>query len=415
MSLRLIFISYCFFLCTVSSFAQHRTCATMNAFDNRLKSNTSTLNDVVTARTLKQAHQLPPLQRFINDTIFIPVVVHVVYRTSMQQISREQVESQIRILNEDYLKMSNTNGDNTHPVGANCKIAFVLAKRDPNNNPTDGITYTATNQTSFGFNDAVKFTNSGGINAWPRDSYLNIWVCNLGSGLLGYASFPGEPANVDGVVCDYAAFGDMGTASAPFDLGRTLTHEIGHWLGLLHTWGDDDTDSDPCLGSDYIDDTPNQELPTFGCPAPNVIVSCDNGPDGGDMYQNYMDYSDDACMNIFTIDQAAVMTDVLNTIREPIKQSQALDPLPLGVNEQKLLSLRMYPNPSTGSVIFDGVLSGENTVLVSDIIGNAIMKVKLKDSVNTFYLDEALPNGTYFLEIRNQNNSSKTFRLVLQR
>ena len=112
-----------------------------------------------------------------------------------------------------------------------------MASEDPNGNTTTGITRTATSQSSFSTNDGVKYSSSGGVDAWNTSEYLNIWVCDLSGGLLGYAQFPGGTASSDGVVCDYAYFGNMGTATPPYDQGRTLTHEIGHWLNLRHIWG----------------------------------------------------------------------------------------------------------------------------------------------------------------------------------
>jgi hypothetical protein len=155
-----------------------------------------------------------------------------------------------------------------------------------------------TSVNGFSTNDNVKFSSTGGSNIWNRDKYLNIWVCNLSSGLLGYAQFPGGPANTDGVVIDFQAFGTNGTAQAPFNLGRTATHEVGHWLNCYHIWGDDGT---ACTGTDQVSDTPNQADENYGCPV-FPVISCNNGPNG-DMFMNYMDYTDDGCMNVFTTGQ----------------------------------------------------------------------------------------------------------------
>jgi hypothetical protein len=151
----------------------------------------------------------------------------------------------------------------------------------------------------------VKYTSRGGINAWPSERYLNIWVCSLGNGLLGYAQFPGGPAATDGVVILNLAFGTTGTAQAPFNLGRSATHEIGHWLNLRHIWGD----TEHCEGTDFVVDTPNAQSPNYGKPHfPHV--SCNNGPNG-DMFMNYMDYVDDDTMVMFTAGQVARMTATL--------------------------------------------------------------------------------------------------------
>jgi ABC-type taurine transport system substrate-binding protein len=220
----------------------------------------------------------------------IPVVVHVVWNTSTQNISDAQIQSQIDVLNKDF-RATNADISQTpsvfQPLIADPQIEFFLA---PN-----GIVRKQTTVTSFSHDDKVKSASTGGSDAWPTDKYLNIWVCNLGGGLLGYAQFPGGPAATDGVVCTHTAFGTTGTAQAPFDKGRTATHEIGHWLNLNHIWGDDGTG---CSGTDNVADTPNQGGPNYGTPTfPHV--SCSNGPNG-DLFMNYMDYVDDAAMFMFS-------------------------------------------------------------------------------------------------------------------
>lgn len=241
-----------------------------------------------------------------RTVITIPVVVHVVYNTATENISDAQVQSQIDILNEDFRRL-NPDVNETPAVflgvAADCEINFCLAAQDPSGNATNGITRTSTTKTSFSSNNNVKFTSQGGKDIWDRNKYLNLWVCDLGASLLGYAQFPGGPANTDGVVCHYKYVGDIGTATPPYHLGRSATHEVGHWLNLYHIWGDD---GNGCNGSDQVGDTPNQANETYGCPLPTIRISCTNGPNG-DMYSNYMDYTDDGCMNIFTTGQKTRM------------------------------------------------------------------------------------------------------------
>lgn len=242
----------------------------------------------------------------------IPVVVHVVFNTAQQNISTAQINSQIAVLNRDF-RAKNTDKSKVPAVWkglvADARIEFALAKKDPKGKPTTGITRTQTARTEFGSNDSVKFAATGGHDAWPRDKYLNLWVCKLGGGLLGYAQFPGGPAKTDGVVILSTAFGTKGTATAPFNLGRTATHEIGHWLNLRHIWGD----TEDCSGSDFVSDTPRAVGPNFGSPTfPHV--SCNNGPNG-DMFVNYMDYVDDVAMVMFTSQQAVRMAATLENER----------------------------------------------------------------------------------------------------
>ncbi|MDC6169252.1 M43 family zinc metalloprotease, partial [Paucibacter sp. XJ19-41] len=240
----------------------------------------------------------------------IPVVVHVVWNTAAQNISDAQINSQIEVLNRDF-RRSNPDVAATPapfmPLTADARLEFYLATVDPNGAPTTGIVRRQTTVASFSGNDAVKSQASGGSNAWPADRYLNIWVCQLGGGLLGYAQFPGGPAATDGVVVTHTGFGTTGTAAAPFNLGRTATHEIGHWLNLNHIWGDDGSG---CTGSDNVADTPNQGGPNTGAPT-FPRVSCSNGPNG-DMFMNYMDYVDDRAMFMFSAGQVARMQACLD-------------------------------------------------------------------------------------------------------
>ena len=197
-------------------------------------------------------------------------------------------------------------------LAANPNIQFALAKKDPNGKATTGITRTQTTRASFGTGDTVKTAAGGGHPAWPANRYLNLWACTLGGGLLGYAQFPGGPAKTDGVVILNTAFGTTGTASAPFDLGRTATHEVGHWLNLRHIWGD----RNDCGGTDFVTDTPNAQLPNYGKPTfPHI--SCNNAPNG-DMFMDYMDYVDDAAMVMFTAGQVERMNATLAGARKKI-------------------------------------------------------------------------------------------------
>ena len=244
--------------------------------------------------------QANPAQRS-QLVVTIPVVFHILYNTAAENISEAQVMSQLDILNEDFRRL-NADQDNVWSQAADTQIEFCLASQDPNGNPTDGILRVPTNLTSFGTNDAMKFTSQGGSDAWPASDYMNFWVCDLGSSLLGYAQFPGGPASTDGIVCNYTATGSTGTASAPFDLGRTATHEVGHYLNLRHIWGDGG-----CGASDFVDDTPDSDGPNYGCALGSAACGTT------DMVQNYMDYSDDACMNLFTQGQS----DRMNALFAP--------------------------------------------------------------------------------------------------
>lgn len=250
----------------------------------------------------------------------IPVVVHVVHNTDEQNISDAQIQSQIDVLNRDFRKQ-NADAAQTpapfQPLVADALIEFQIATVDPEGNSTNGITRTETSVAAFPSDDSVKSAATGGADPWPTDRYLNIWVCELGESLLGYAQFPGMPPATDGVVILHSAFGTNGTATAPFNLGRTTTHEIGHWLNLFHIWGDDDVlGADPCSGDDGVADTPNQGTRSTGMPS-FPQISCDNGPNG-DMFMNYLDYTDDAGMFMFTQGQVTRMHAALDHDRPSI-------------------------------------------------------------------------------------------------
>ena len=272
-----------------------------------------------------------------TKVIHIPVVVHVLFHGDAENLSQEQIESQIAALNRDY---RNTNPPAQIPapfrgLAADPLVEFALAVRDPQGKKTTGITRKRTSKTIFPYNqfdpqatakldNLVKFDEFGRA-AWPRDSYLNLWTCSLGGGLLGYAQFPGGPAETDGVVILNDAFGSVGTAAAPgndFNLGRTAVHEVGHWLNLLHIWGDD---NGGCTGSDNIADTPNQADSNGGKPAfPHI--TCNNAPNG-DMFMNYMDYVDDDTMFMFTKGQVDRMNATLAGARSSLAKSKGLTPV----------------------------------------------------------------------------------------
>ena len=261
-----------------------------------------------------------------RSVITIPVVVHVIYNTTEQNISDAQVQSQIDVLNEDYARL-NADASQTpsmfNDIVANCEIQFCLAKTDPFNQATTGITRTQTAASSFSIGSAMKYATTGGVNAWPSGKYLNIWVCNMANQVIGFATLPGTTtAAEDGVVIMYKHFGRTGNVLAPYHKGRTATHEVGHWLNLIHIWGDDDGSSNNCLGSDQVLDTPNQASYHFGCPS-SPAISCSNN---GDMFMNFMDYTDDACMNAFTVGQKNRMLATLNGFRDSIQSSLACQP-----------------------------------------------------------------------------------------
>lgn len=306
--------------------AQQRICATMDhlALEKQKDSHLEMRMQQI-ERNVQQWIQDNP--NYKNAAVItIPVVFHVLWNTSSQNISDARILAQLDVLNKDF---SRTNADaGSTPsvwqaIAANTSIQFCMAQRDPNSNATNGIVRKQTSTTAFSTNNNMKFSSSGGDNAWPSSSYLNIWVCNMSGGILGYAQFPGGSASTDGVVLLYSSVGGPsapGTAT-PYHLGRTATHEVGHWLNLYHIWGDDGTS---CSGTDQVSDTPNQADENYGCPA-FPSVSCSNGPNG-DMHMNYMDYTNDACMNMFTNGQSTRMNATLAGSRVSLQSSLGCSP-----------------------------------------------------------------------------------------
>lgn len=265
-----------------------------------------------------------------NDTDFItiPVVVHVLYNEPGQNVSDEQIQSQIDVLNEDFSLLNPSAVDVPSiwdSIAADTRIRFALAKRDPAGNRTNGINRKPTYKSNFSQTDNDIFvSDSGGYTPWPSSSYLNIWICPLANNILGFANFPSSTgSSQDGVVLSYRAVGRRGTVVYPYDGGRTATHEVGHWLALLHIWGDD---GGLCTGKDFtgtdqiFDDTPNQADANYRCRSFPLTDACE--PDfPGIMFMNYMDYTDDACMSFFTKGQSKKMRAVLFNQRDSIRYS----------------------------------------------------------------------------------------------
>lgn len=276
-----------------------RNCGTMEHLENSHLINPSIkLRMQEIERFTNRVIQSTPnrLTETVNGIIRIPVVVHVLYNDSTQNISESQIQSQIEVLNEDFRKL-NSDVENVPAefagLAADIGIEFYLSTVDPEGNSTSGITRTFTTQNKFGTNDNVKRSSKGGKDPWPTDKYLNIWTCNLSfflGELLGYAQFPGGDPQTDGVVINYKYFGRGGNTIAPFNGGRTATHEVGHWLNLRHIWGDGG-----CGATDFVDDTPDAQQEYYGCPA-YPSVSCGTS----DMFMNYMDYVNDNCMSMFS-------------------------------------------------------------------------------------------------------------------
>jgi hypothetical protein len=276
-----------------------RKCASYEVLEQQLAANPGlqTRMDEIEAY-IKNFEKTPRVQKLVGDVMEVPVVVNVLYRTASENISQAQIQSQIDVLNEDYggtnADISNVPSIFTSVKAGNTKIHFTL----------ETVVRKSTTKKSWSTNDAMKKSSSGGINATSPTTKLNIWVCTLGQSLLGYAQFPGGNSATDGVVILNKAFGSRakyagGYYTSTYDLGRTATHEVGHWFNLRHIWGDAN------CGNDQVGDTPLHTTANYGCPAANSRSTCSGTPVM--MTMNYMDYTDDACMYMFSTGQKSRM------------------------------------------------------------------------------------------------------------
>ncbi len=268
-----------------------RKCATQEVFEEQLKADPTLAIRMNQIEAFTQNALLT--KRLVNGKVVIPVVVNVLYRTASENISDAQIQSQIDVLNKDYTA---TNTDFSKvpaefsPVAANIGITFELVK----------INRKSTTKTSWGTRDAMKKTKQGGLDPTSPTTNLNLWACTIGGGILGYAQFPGGSSATDGVVIDSRYFGLSGSANAPYNLGRTASHEVGHWMNLRHIWGD------ASCGDDLVADTPVAKTANYGVPAYPYVSTC--LPAHNEMTMNYMDYTDDGAMYMFTNGQKSRMS-----------------------------------------------------------------------------------------------------------
>ena len=318
--------AFCFSSALLAQAPPQRNCGTLQHHEYlkqtrpNYESDLNQYNQMIDQYLIDRANQMAAgkVNAAAASPTIIPVVVHVVYRTAVPatSITIAQAASQVQVLNDDFAKLNADASKVTQPtfstVASGANIRFCLAQRDPNGNPTTGVDYKLTTTATFGTNDAVKSAATGGADPWDVTKYINIWVCDLGTSLLGYGEFPtGSLSNTYGLVLHYKYTGSGGSAIAPYNLGRTGTHEFGHCFNLLHIWGDDGT---ACTGSDQCADTPNQAGEHYGCFAQGSIqTDACTTTSPGVMWMNYMDYTDDACMYMFTANQVARMEAVVST------------------------------------------------------------------------------------------------------
>ncbi len=404
-------ISFTFFILSFALYASAQRCGT----EDYLKRN----NRSFTENVLTPLHITGGRDTLKDEVIVIPVVIHVLYNNNTQNISEAQILSQINVLNEDYMRL-NADAENTpipfQNAASDTRIIFCLAKVDPNGRYTPGIIRKYTKEQFWLSDDEMKFSSKGGDDAWDAKKYLNIWVCNLFGRTLGYSVLPDGPPEKDGVVLQYNVFGTIGTLNNEFNKGRTATHEIGHWLGLKHLWGDGQ------CGDDGVSDTPPQQTNNSYCPTfPHTSLCSINT--FGDMFMNYMDFTDDVCMNFFTWGQKSKMRSqfALGNPRNSLLSSNVCDssiaqagPLPVDSMANKMI-ITIYPNPFTNEMIIKSENSGDiigKTIKLYDVTGKLFVTQILQSQKTVISLSQ-LPAGVYFIKIEGVK-ASGVYKIVKQ-
>jgi hypothetical protein len=379
-----------FVLIVTTSLAQTKVCGSAYKLNKYLENNTEILSK------RENLEKLTNKFNFNNKSnLTIPVVVHIVYKNTSENISNTQIQSQLDVLSQDFTR-TNFDAFNTPsaflPVVADMQISFCLAQQDPNGNPTDGIIRKQTTNSFFPlYGDEIFFDSLGGSNAWDTESYLNIWVCMVEPGILGWAQLPaGGSIETDGVVIDYEHFGTNGTAISPYNLGRTATHEVGHWFNLFHIWGDN------LCGDDLVNDTPTQEEGNFGCKI-HPHLSCNNT---GDMFMNFMDYTNDNCMNSFTEGQKTRVWSSIMNFRSGLILSNGCLPATIP-NSDAGISNILVPNNT-------------DTNCTNPIIPKVILTNYGNTTLNSINIKYSINSGTMHLYSWNGSlNSNESDTLIL--
>lgn len=416
--LQKILIASALSLYSAVMYAQTSRCNSMHHLSQHIAKDPTLANRMIQNEAVTQAYiQNAKHQKAsgVKNIITIPTVVHVIWNDPVENVSDDQIFSQMLVLNEDFRLLNSDSLDSQHPFWSSTvdsEIEFCLASQDPDGNPTNGITRTQTSVVVWDDNiqDDIKYSANGGKDNWDPTRYLNIYVVNLGGTTLGFAQFPDELSsnpNGDGVVIRYEAFGTEGTAGTGTfganNLGRTGTHEVGHWLNLRHIWGD------TICGDDLVSDTEPAEDANYNCPTfpYNDNNTCGSGPDG-EMYMNYMDYTDDNCMSMFTAGQALRMQATLNGARSGLLTSNGCQ-VPSKSNTLKSSpQFSIFPNPSQSGIFS---LEWESSsisarVIVEDLTGRSIGKAQaLESGVNVLNLSY-LSSGAYLLRIESVQGSS---------
>lgn len=394
-------------------------CATDQLRKENIAFNTDIINNERNNEELiRNWHKGPNSDKQFPKILTLPVVVHIVWKTEEHNISDEQIYTQLQVLNDDF-RRTNANYENTpeefRALASDTEIEFCLAKLDPTGRPTNGITRTETYVDHIG--DTKQYYNSaqGGRSAWDNTRYINIWVCDLGNNeVLGFATAPGTaaPRESDGLVISWEHFGTTGSAagSAPNHLGRTATHEMGHYLNLNHLWG---REKGGCTEDDFVNDTPSQNTFTRGCPDfPYYDICTDQG--SGLMYNNFMDYTDDACMTMFTQGQKQRMVATINSLRTSLLFSNVCQlSTSSSVPTVDKHSLMISPNPINNYLNIQVLGQNLNYPLSIQLINTSGLIVRTYELEKNQQIDVSeVPDGLYFLRL--SESSLSPAKIVIQ-
>ena len=388
-----------------------------------LKSKKEYLQRIDALKNLEILPEIPNARIGVGLVYKIPIVVHVIHNNrsltiggeTNQNISKEQIQSQIKVLNDDYRNKTST--QNFNPSGSDVELEFFLATKDPDGKPTTGIIRVFNDQADYDLDSELEFVSS--LSYWDSKKYLNVWVLELTDGYLGYGELPFLPSlgledqqneKIDGIFVDYRNFGKgIGTSTIKNDrpiysYGRTLTHEIGHWLGLFHTWGD------AFCGDDLVEDTPttNSANQTKFCR--DKFSNC-GGIRTRNLIENYMDYSPDSCMNSFTNGQKIRMRTVIEKFQN--RRLVTLNGESMSLPQSTVLAVDVFPNPVVNKLFYRTLLPKQSKIFIEifNETGNSLYQ-EVKSTTES-YVDEIdvqnFKPGIYLIRINNEE-ASKTIR-----
>lgn len=405
-----LFVIFTFIFAT-TVFSQ-RTCGTVENYNQQILKN-PLLQKQFEDAAKAISNRCDLTKRSALVVVTIPVVVHVIHNNEAigtgTNISDAQIQSQIDILSKDFRLLNPDSLLPSHPFWpytCDVLIQFCLARQTPVGQPSTGIERIY-GGLDWSMSDAATILKPQTI--WDPSRFLNLWTVDWGSAnpdLLGFAQFPGGPDSTDGVVIGYTYFGNTGTVSSPFNLGRTATHEIGHWLGLQHIWGD------ATCGDDFIADTPPQVSDNANCPTfPRRPFNSCGSDANGEMFMNYMDYVDDRCMVMFTYEQAVRMNSTLYGTRASLITSNGCSTPNPGISENEVFGqkISLYPNPTSGHI---KIRLAENSseslnIILTDVLGRSIKHFTIDNAQEFMDLDlSEFSSGFYFLQFHQKGLST---------